>query len=62
MKIEVLYEVVKSTTIEVPDEVVKDMDFQAIWEELYRVEGLVDVGSGQILEVADAETCEILYE
>ena len=62
MKVEVLYEVVKSTTIEVPDEVVKNMDFQAIWEELYRVEGLVDVGQGQILEVADAETCEILYE
>ena len=62
MKVEVLYEVVRSQTLEVPDEVVKNMDFQAIWEEIYRVEGLVDVDQGQILEVADAETCEILYE
>lgn len=46
MKVEVLYEVVKSTTIEVPDKVVENMDFQAIWEELYRVEGLVDVDQG----------------
>lgn len=64
MKLEVLYTITKEVTIEVPDTVVQgdNLDFQAMWDAIYQKDGLVDVGSGYILEVYDAETGKNLYK
>jgi hypothetical protein len=63
-KIEVLYTITKEITVEVAETAVQgdSLDFQEIWEAIYKTEGLVDVGSGEILAVYDAKTCETLYE
>jgi hypothetical protein len=64
MKLNVVYTITKEATIEVPDTAVQgdDLDFQAMWDAIYKKDGLVDVGCGEIYAVYDAETDENLYE
>lgn len=59
MKIEVLYEVVKTVAVEVPDELIANMDLSSIWDYLPEND---DIECGNIIAIADANSEEILYE
>ena len=61
-KLKVMYEVVREATIEVPDEVANELDFQAMWDELYKVDPGCQNLEGDILVVQDVMTSDILYE
>lgn len=62
VKLNVMYEVVREARIEVPDEVAKELDFQAMWEELYKVDPGCKNLEGDILVVQDVATSDIIYE
>ena len=62
VKLKVMYEVVREATIEVPDEVAKELDFYAMWQELYKVDPGCENLEGDILVVQDVMTSDILYE
>ena len=61
-KLKVMYEVVREAKIEVPDEVANELDFQAMWDALHKVDPGCENLEGDILVVKDRETGEILYE
>lgn len=61
-KLKVMYEVVREARIEVPDEVANELDFQAMWDALHKVDPGCENLEGDILVVEDRETGEILYE
>lgn len=62
VKLKVMYEVVRVASIEVPEEVANELDFQAMWEELHKVDPGCGNVEGNILVVQDAASSEILYE
>lgn len=62
VKLKVMYEVVREATIEVPEEVANELDFQAMWGELYKVDPGCQTLEGDILVVKDVMTSDILYE
>lgn len=62
VKLKVMYEVVREATIEVPEEVANDLDFQTMWAELYKVDPGCENLEGDILVVQDVMTSDILYE
>lgn len=62
VKLKVMYEVVREARIEVPDEVANELDFQAMWAELYKVDPGCQTLEGDILVVQDVMTSDILYE
>lgn len=61
-KLKVMYEVVREARIEVPDEVANELDFQAMWDALHKIDPGCENLEGDILVVEDRETGEILYE
>lgn len=61
-KLKVIYEVVREARIEVPDEVANELDFQAMWKELHKVDPGCQNLEGDILVVQDVMTSDILYE
>lgn len=65
VKLNVMYEVVREASIEVPDEVATELDFQAMWEKIYQIAGQDNLG-GQILVVEKvvegAEENEVIWE
>ena len=61
LKLKVMYEVIREATIEVPDEVVKELDFQAMWDKLHEADPSCENLEGNILVVADADTHEEYY-
>lgn len=62
VKLKVMYEVIREAKIEVPDEVAKELDFQAMWEALHKVDPGCENLEGDILVVQDVMTSDILYE
>jgi hypothetical protein len=62
VKLKVMYEVVREATIEVPEEVANELDFQAMWEALHNVDPGCENLEGDILVVEDVMTSDILYE
>lgn len=63
VKLKVMYEVIREATIEVPEEAVADeLDFQAMWEELYKLDPECETVEGTILVVQDEASSDILYE
>lgn len=61
MKITVMYEITREATIDVPEEVVKKLDFQAMWEELYKIDSIGQNLEGDILAVVNTDTGEGYY-
>jgi hypothetical protein len=61
MKIEVMYEVVRTLTVDVPKNVIEEENFQAIWEEINKVDSL-PTEEGQILVIQNSLTKELIYE
>ena len=61
MKITVMYEITREATIDVPEEVVKKLDFQAMWEELYKIDSIGQNLEGDILAVVNNDTGEGYY-
>lgn len=61
MKITVMYEITREATIDVPEEVVKKLDFQAMWEELYKIDSIGQNLEGDILAVVNSDTDEGYY-
>ena len=61
MKITVMYEITREATIDVPEEVVKKLDFQAMWDELYKIDSIGQNLEGDILAVANTDTGEGYY-
>lgn len=65
VKLNVMYETVREVTIEVPDEVATELDFQAMWEKIHQV---IDQSylSANILVVAKVvegvEEDEVIWE
>ena len=62
VKLKVMYEVIREATIEVPDEVAKELDFQAMWDALDKVDPGCEDLAGDILVVQDVMTSDIIYE
>ena len=61
MKIEVMYEVVRTLTIDVPKKVIEEKNFQTIWEEIDKIDSFPNE-EGQILTIQNSLTKEIIYE
>lgn len=61
MKITVMYEITREATIDVPEEVVKKLDFQAMWDELYKIDSIGQNLEGDILAVVNTDTGEEYY-
>lgn len=65
VKLKVMYEAVHEVTIEVPDEVATELDFQAMWEKIDQITGQ-EYLSSEILAVAKVvegvEEDEIIWE
>lgn len=61
MKITVMYEVTREAIIDVPEEVVERLDFQAMWEELYKVDSVGQNLEGDIIAVINSDTNEGYY-
>lgn len=65
VKLNVMYEAVHEVTIEVPDEVATELDFQAMWEKIDQITGQDNL-SAEILMVEKvvegAEENEVIWE
>ena len=61
-KLTVSYEVIHEVNIDVDDEIAKNLDFYAMWQEIEKVTNDRECLGGDILVVADRETGEVLYE
>lgn len=57
MKIEVVYEVIRSLTLDVPKDVIEKRKFLAIWEEIKKIDSL-PTEEGEILAIQDSLTRE----
>lgn len=61
MKITVMYNITRETIIDVPEKVVKELDFQAMWKELYKIDSMGQNLEGEILAVVNSDTNEGYY-
>ena len=61
MKFTVMYEITREATIDVPEEVVKKLDFQAMWDELHKIDSIGQNLEGDILAVVNTDTGEGYY-
>ena len=59
MKVSILYEVVRDVKVDLPDEVIENLDFQAMWDKIHEIDP--EVYEGEILQVVDANTKEEYY-
>ena len=60
MKVSILYEIVRDVKIDLPDEVIESLDFQAMWDKIYEIDPEVNY-EGEILQVVDMNTKEEYY-
>ena len=60
MKVSILYEVVRDVKVDLPDEVIKNLDFQAMWDKINEIDP-EDNYEGEILQVVDVNTKEEYY-
>ena len=60
MKVSILYEVVRDVKVDLPDEVIENLDFQAMWDKIYEIDPEVNC-EGEILQVVNVNTKEKYY-
>lgn len=60
MKVSILYEVVRDVKVDLPDKVVENLDFQAIWDKIHEIDPIA-ICEGEILQVVDVNTKEEYY-
>ena len=60
MKVSILYEVVRDVKVDLPDEVIENLDFQAMWDKINEIDP-EDNYEGEILQVVDVNTKEEYY-
>lgn len=60
MKVSILYEVVRDVKVDLPDEVIDNLDFQAMWDKIYEIDPKANC-EGEILQVVDVNTKEEYY-
>ena len=61
MKITVTYNITREAIIDVSEETVKNLDFQTMWEELYKIDSIGQNLEGDILAVTNNDTGEGYY-
>lgn len=60
MKVSILYEVIRDVEVDLPDEVIHNLDFQAMWDKIRELDPKVNLGD-EILQVVDVNTKEEYY-
>ena len=60
MKVSILYEVVRDVKVDLPGEVIDNLDFQAMWDKIYEIDHEANC-EGEILQVVDVHTKEEYY-
>lgn len=60
MKVSILYEVIRDVEVDLPDEVIHNLDFQAMWDKIREFDPKVNLGD-EILQVVDVNTKEEYY-
>ena len=60
MKVSILYEVVRDVKVDLPDEVIENLDFSAMWDKIHEIDH-EDNYEGEILQVVDVNTKEEYY-
>ena len=60
MKVSILYEVVRDVKVDLPDEVIENLDFSAMWDKIHEIDP-EDNYEGEILQVFDVNTKEEYY-
>ena len=60
MKVSILYEVVNDVNIDKTEEVNKNLDFQAMWDNINEIDPEANC-EGEILQVVDVNTKEEYY-
>lgn len=60
MKVSILYEVVRDAKVDLPDEVIENLDFQAMWDKINEIDPEANY-EGEILQVVDVNTKEEYY-
>ena len=57
MKVAILYEVIREVKVDLPDEVIDGLDFQAMWDKIHELDPETNC-DGEILQVVDVNTKE----
>lgn len=60
MKVSILYEVIRDVEVDLPDEVIHNLDFQAMWDKIRELDPRINLGD-EILQVVDVNTKEEYY-
>lgn len=60
MKVSILYEVVRDVKVDLPDEVIDNLDFQAMWDKINEIDPGANY-EGEILQVVNVSTKEEYY-
>jgi hypothetical protein len=60
MKVAILYEVIREVKVDLPDEVIDELDFQAMWNKIHELDPETNC-DGEILQVVDVNTKEEYY-
>ena len=60
MKVAIVYEVIREIKVDLPDEVIDNLDFQAMWDKIRELDPQANC-DGEILQVVDVNTKEEYY-
>jgi hypothetical protein len=60
MKVAILYEVIREVKVDLPNEVIDELDFQAMWDKIHELDPETNC-DGEILQVVDVNTKEEYY-
>ena len=60
MKVSILYEVVRDVKVDLPDDVIENLDFQMIWDKIHEIDPEANC-EGDILQIVDVNTKEEYY-
>lgn len=61
MKVAIVYEVIREIKVDLPDEVIDELDFQAMWDKIHELDPETNCCDGEILQVVDVNTKEEYY-
>ena len=60
MKVAIVYEVIREIKVDLPDEVIDNLDFQTMWDKIRELDPQANC-DGEILQVVDVNTKEEYY-
>lgn len=60
IQVSILYGVIRDVKVDLPDEVIENLDFQAMWDKIYEIDPEANY-EGEILQVVDINTKEEYY-